>query len=359
MNAQYPVPGMAPVPAPKPKRSRLFRWSRNALITSVLVHLLFAVGAAFIVAIRSFNKPVAEFVQPPPPPRPRLEPRKLEMRVKMKNLQKSSSRPKLQPRMLAQTPSDIALPEIPIKQRTKTKVQRNSATLGAAGVGQGIGGGFGTGLGGGASFFGLKGIGSTIVFVVDLSASMSEKQLNLLKKELAKSIRSLPQGVHFQIICFAGPVWFFGDKVQKSSKTQTVVSGGKKHVWPTRGGATGYYYAGGAGKLPVGKYRVASMKETTQLAKQIEALNKNSRVWGTTWEWPLLMAMQMKPELIYFMTDGAAGNMPQTVKKITALNNKQLPKATIHTIGMVSGGAGKSYLQQLAKQNGGQFKDVR
>jgi hypothetical protein len=130
-------------------RSRFWRWTRNALIVSFSLHVIAGIVAAFIVAYRLSNKPQAQF-QGDPPPRPSLQPRKMEMRVKVQDLQRRSSRPRLQPRMVAMAPSQIAIPEIKKDPNAKrTKVARDVATMGISGFGAGIGGGLGDGFGGG------------------------------------------------------------------------------------------------------------------------------------------------------------------------------------------------------------------
>jgi hypothetical protein len=128
---------------------------RNAAIVSVVVHGLFIFMAFWIVAMTLPKKEEVEFVAAPPP-RPRLEPRKLEMKVRVNQLTKRSSRPKLQPRMMVNAPSDMALPEIKKNpDAVKNKLQRNFSTMGVSGFGSGIGGGLGTGSGGGMGGMGL------------------------------------------------------------------------------------------------------------------------------------------------------------------------------------------------------------
>jgi flagellar basal body-associated protein FliL len=124
-------------------------------IISVAVHLFLVILATMIVAM---TIPVKEDVafESPPPPRPRLEPRKLEMQVRVNQLTRRSARPQVQPRMMVDAPSDLALPEV--KQNPdviKNKIVRNFSTLGMTGVGQGLGGGYGDGMGGGAGGMGL------------------------------------------------------------------------------------------------------------------------------------------------------------------------------------------------------------
>ena len=164
-SAPAPAPAGAPAPVAPPRPAgpvtyesikheemgRLRRWARNAVGTSVVIHVILLVAAGFIVALRSgVPKPDAVF-HGDPPPRPRLQPRQLEMKVKVQNLQKASARPRLMPRMAAMAPSDIALPEVKqVRDQTQQKVQRDYATLGVSGFGSGVGGGDGLGFGGGS-----------------------------------------------------------------------------------------------------------------------------------------------------------------------------------------------------------------
>ncbi|MCX6996570.1 MAG: terpene cyclase/mutase family protein [Kiritimatiellaeota bacterium] len=124
-------------------------WMGKAITLSILLHFCLGVGSVFIVIIRSYAKPQAQFTATPSP-RPALEPHKLEMRAKVQDLQKSSARPRLQPRLVALRPSDLALPEMKkIPDTVNRRIQRDISAMGLSGFGQGVGGGYGTGIGGG------------------------------------------------------------------------------------------------------------------------------------------------------------------------------------------------------------------
>ncbi len=129
---------------------------RKSVVFSTIVHGLIVVLAGMIVALRPAPpKEEVEFIAPPPQ-RPRLEPRKLEMQVRVNQLTKRSSRPKLEQRMMVNAPSSLSLPEIKKSpDASKKKVQRNFSTMGTAGLGSGVGGGFGTGMGGGMGGMGM------------------------------------------------------------------------------------------------------------------------------------------------------------------------------------------------------------
>ncbi|MEM7397208.1 MAG: hypothetical protein AAF492_33215, partial [Verrucomicrobiota bacterium] len=150
---------------PKPRRKF---WNSKSIAFSVAVHVAFLIAAGFIIALKSLHKPEAHFVAENNT-RPRLEPNKMEMKVKVRELQKRSARPKLQPRLMAMAPAEIALPKIKKQPKpVKRQVRRDFATTGVSGFGSGIGGGLGTGFGGGfgGSFFGLKSTGKRFAYII-------------------------------------------------------------------------------------------------------------------------------------------------------------------------------------------------
>jgi hypothetical protein len=135
---------------PTDMRSRLRRWTRSAVIISILLHVAFGISAIYVIALRITKKPQSQFVSEPPL-RPILDPRKLEMKVKVQDLQKASARPRLQPRLVAQAVTDMPLPEIKtVTPEPQQRIQRQFSVIGQPGLGQGIGGGLGSGFGGGS-----------------------------------------------------------------------------------------------------------------------------------------------------------------------------------------------------------------
>ena len=73
---------------------------------------------------------------------------------------------------------------------------------------------FGKGSGGGAvSFFGSKTRAKRVVFVVDFSASMIGAKEKLMRQELARSVKNLPDTLEYALIFFSGPAWYAGQNV--------------------------------------------------------------------------------------------------------------------------------------------------
>lgn len=244
----------------------------------------------------------------------------------------------------------------------------------------GAGDNFGTSMsfdmgedGGMVSFFGAKSISKKVVFVVDYSASMGGAKDKLMRKELAKSIEALPNGVQYQLILFSGPAWYAGQKTSKSAKykdghvAHIVKDGREEFVWyegwdkDKRHGGNGrsalYHYSEGdkIGDLPKGEYITATR---TKIRKTLEHVKETPLSFGTDWRWPLMMAIAMEPDTIYFMTDGAFGTGKGVSKKdmiddLLSLNRRG-SKAKINTICMMVLQA-RNELEQLAEGSRGEF----
>ena len=94
----------------------------------------------------------------------------------------------------------------------------------------------------------------------------------------------------------------------------------------------------------------------------LQLIEKTPLVFGTDWRWPLMMAMNMKPDVIYFMTDGAFGVGRGITKKEMINNllayNRSHSNAKINTICMQVLTA-RIELEQLSQGSGGEFTLVR
>ncbi len=202
--------------------------SRNEVLISLAVHLLFGVLAVFVVAIRVSYKPQSVFIAEEPVT-PALEPRKLEMKVRVQDMQKRSARPRPQPRIAAAAPARISLPEIKkLPEPTQAKVMRKFSTQGVSGRGQGIGGGLGEGVGEGVGqssvrFFGIREKGHRLCIIVDVSLSMCEDVrgglagFNRVKEALQDVLYQVSDGSFFNVIAFEDAVSACWDKMERVS----------------------------------------------------------------------------------------------------------------------------------------------
>ncbi len=183
----------------------------------------------------------------------------------------------------------------------------------------GASGAFGREFGGKVkvSFFGTEGTGTRFVFVFDRSASMDEdggRPLRAAKEQLLKSLEPLTDLHQFNII-------FYNEEFI---------------VWRQR-------------ELPFAKDQ---QKESA--AKFVRGMTARG---GTEHLKPLLEAIKLKPDVIFFLTDGEEKDeRPGDLDTIRRRN----PGIQINTIqfGIGSLRSDRSFLRTLATQNGGQYKYI-
>ena len=234
---------------------------------------------------------------------------------------------------------------------------------------------FGKNTGGGeVSFFGSKTRARRVVFVVDFSASMIGDKEKLMRLELSRSVKALPDSVEYALIFFSGPAWYAGQQVGDAKLMgkfvgNTVTDGRNRYVWyegwDEKGRHTGsnktalHHFSEGQGRLPRGKYLRAS---GINIRNSLQVIKTTPLVFGTDWRWPLMMAMNMEPDVIYFMTDGAFGVGRGMTKKEMVSNlltyNRSHSNAKINTICMKVLTA-RIELEQLAHGSEGEFTLIR
>ena len=195
---------------------------------SVLIHAAIIALLGGVVVFKVLERPPAQFKSPPPPAKvTKIEPRKLQHKIKIREQQQNSGRPRVSPRLTANRVSGISLPEIevdPMAEPVKTNIPKSlGKNFSQEGLGTGLGSGTGSGgLGLGTSsvsFFGINAKGERIAFIIDLSRSMVEDDkggLNgiiVLKKELTKMVEKLNDGTFFNLIFFDESVDIFKPKL--------------------------------------------------------------------------------------------------------------------------------------------------
>lgn len=222
------------------------------------------------------------------------------------------------------------------------------------------------------SFFGSTAASNKVVFVVDASLSMKATgsggkvtKVDLMKKELIKTVGLLPEGVDFQILFFSGPSWFLdltplkndpNPQIAIQKYNQQLVRQVKKD-WAGQGAHDWEFKGGQPSDWPDQKY-IRSTPSNRRLA--IEMIKGTPLMLGTDWRDPLKMAMKMKPDTIYFMTDGAVAKHPTkkpVVDDVLDFNRKN-SKATINTVCMMVLKASEQ-LQELASKTKGEFVLVK
>ena len=319
----------------------------SAVLIAILIHALILMLLGFIVLAGL----------QPDPPELMVESSNVEAPVKVdpkrfaKPAKPEPSAPSMAKAMVISSiaPASITVPSI---EETDSFEPGMGNDFGA---GLGIGtGGFG---GGGVGFFGSTSTAERVVFIVDVSASLSEKQFTMIKEELTKSLKRLAANIQYQVIFFAGPAWFAENElVSRKGKQFTLKDGRQEYIWNTPGPAH-LYELKNRKDLPSAKWKQASKANIHKTNKQIEKVRK---IFGTDWEWPLKLAleqMEPKPDVVYFLTDGATGDGSKTLEEIDKINRRTGKKAKINTIAMMEPRAA-GLLRQLAKDAGGQFTIV-
>ncbi len=146
--------------------------STEAAAISIGIHVLLILFAGSIVAIRYVQKRDAAF-SGENVSRPKLERRQLQMPVKVQNLQKKSSRPKVTTRMASVSQASFALPDamgmgadIGGGGFDRSGGERSLSSMGSAGsLGFGVSG---------VNFFGAKSKGEKMIFILDANKAMVE-----------------------------------------------------------------------------------------------------------------------------------------------------------------------------------------
>jgi hypothetical protein len=216
------------------------------------------------------------------------------------------------------TPDSLRVKPKPLEQLTDA-VNAARPELSIVGIGTGGGEDFSKyGLrasagGPGPNFFGLgrQARGARrIVYVVDRSGSMMTT-FDAVRQEMRRSVNGLRRSQKFHVICFnAGP--------PLENKPRKLVPATSRH----RG-------------------RLFEFLDTIQAEGSTDPIPAMER------------AFQVRPDLIYFLTDGDFD--PALVERLRVLNREE--KVRIFTIAYVSEG-GRILLEQIARENNGDFRFV-
>lgn len=211
---------------------------------------------------------------------------------------------------------EVVLPQPELGALTTMESMASSPLNALMALGDG-GGGNSAGVGiGGTSFFGVKTVGKRFVYVVDNSNSMSKGRLEAAIQEVQDSVDMLKPNQFFYVIFYSDTAYpLFYPKVAKTFPNATPANKAKLREW---------------------------------LATVEHCLH-------TRGEEAMEMALNLKPDVIYLMGDGAFtdGTVKQTLARID-------PRILIHTFGFDMNKANdKAGFEAIAKKFRGDFHDVR
>ena len=239
--------------------------------------------------------------------------------------------------------SEVVMPEVDFNPTaSELNVGSSFGSFGAGGNGT---------AGGNVSFMGNQGKGSHVVFVVDVSGSMSAvaevggkviSRFELLKRELTRSLSQLRGKVQYQVLYFSHFAWPHNEVDSNDSAALA------KYEWEIKPGDRDV-------RIPRFSYLPVN---PTNIARSRKIIEESNNPGGTNWGSGLLMALQAspKPDLVFFMTDGNRSDALSWVDEVTAANARG-KRAIIHTTAMMEPSAAQE-LNDLARRNGGKFTVV-
>jgi SAM-dependent methyltransferase len=225
-------------------------------------------------------------------------------------------------RVVSPTSAGQPLSPLDVDPRLPSKAELTASSLGiklgkglAVGGGSGRGVGDGEGNGSGHQFFELSTAGTKYVYVIDGSGSMTEPhkeartKLDRVKRELIYSIGGLPFEMEFYVIFF------------------------NNHAVPMK---------------------AQSLQPATldNKRKHLEWVAKIQGGGNTDPREALKLALGLKPDVIYLLTDGVFD--PKVGDEVTKLNKERV---SIHTF-CFGNDSGESLLQNIARKNNGTYKFI-
>ncbi|MFN0056574.1 MAG: VWA domain-containing protein [Planctomycetales bacterium] len=193
---------------------------------------------------------------------------------------------------------------------------------GSRGQGGGSGGGFSGGSGGGVGFFGASAAAESCVYVFDMSGSMHGRRFRRALSELNRSISDLKPHQRFFVIMFSdSAVPLFADL-----STTELLETFRVELFP------------------------ATVENKHKARAWLSKLKADGHTHPTT---ALKLAIDLKPDVIFFLTDG---EIPEEVlSEVSAYNQKQVPVHSIEFENL----EGAQRLQRLSSQNSGPFRHVK
>ncbi|MEY2539771.1 MAG: hypothetical protein QOG67_3511 [Verrucomicrobiota bacterium] len=344
--------------ASKPIGSKKRRWwaSRSFLLISVGLHLLFGLGAGYLVV--AHYSPARKLTFSAGPKSPNPAERALQHRVQLHEKVKTAP-PAVGKRVLTTGIAKIELPPLP----SVVKPKESGVVPTMPGAGQNIGfvsnpgtmGSLGgTGTGAAINFFGIRDKTSSVVIMIDVSDSMftrtgdadggklakrgREQNFQTVRDEAIKLVEGLGPNVEFGIVRWSGGAYSWKSELVPATQENKEAA-------------------------------IAHIQDEVDMKR---ARAKKGEHGGTRHDLALREAFNLKPEVIYMLTDGNAtaaqpgGGMkpipPDEIFKVTDAGQKALSRrARLHVIYYRTGADRpdeRQMLMSLAARNSGKFLTV-
>lgn len=346
-------------PSPTPASTTALPTRRKgigaALMGSLVIHGLLALGGGVWIVAQYIQPPAPKFVAPPPP-KVKIPPQTRQHRMNLAAHAGLASKPTFKQRLVSLRPTAFALPEAPKISLTNNLVPDpssmvSSTVMGLTGSG-GLGNGAGFGLGGNGglgkgithfTFMGIKAQGQRIVLCFDVSGSVVNKAtasgmpLGRIKDETIKLIRDMPSGTLFGIIQFVRNYKPF----QSTLTPMTPANRDLAQRWiETEWNESGQMNRGQRGVIS---------PEPNGVVCVLDA------------------AFAMKPDVIFLISDG---QFEQTYPQVGRISDEVLEakmkelqsgptKVPVHFIGFQMRSEDKNTWEKMVRRTGGRLREIR
>lgn len=327
----------------------------GAVLASVIIHLILGVVAGVWVVARYIQSDPPQFVAPPPP-KIKIPPQTKQHRMNLAAHAGLAAKPTFKARLVSLRPTPFSLPEAPKVSMenmltpdpsaiANSMVTGLSGTAGTgAGAGFGLGGAGGKGLGTGINFMGIKASGQRIVLLFDVSTSVVNKAnasslpLTKIKEETLDMIDKLPVDSRFTLIQFVRNYKMFQpDLVPATQPNRELARNWIENEWNE------------SGSMPRNGRGVVSPDPN-----------------GLP---PILRkAYELKPDVIFLISDGSFERGVQTTDRITndefenlfkELGQQSPIRVPFHFIGFQMRPDDKTFWNKIARRQGGELKEIK
>lgn len=324
---------------------------RDKINSFIIATLMMAIICALLVLVTTAvprPDPPAIIANAPPAEEDQVEQEKMEQKQVQKQPTATLASAMSMDVVSADAFSDVATPTF--------DAPSISPTLGAMGSNFGMSMSLGAEASGGAMFFGSKSSGKRFLFVLDDSASMSEKQIELRNNELERTLETL-RGVNYHILLFAGGAYFVDDgwgyKNKQPTRYPTQFESPDGDYSFEDNGLFDFELVGDEEDFPAPEWLRAT---PSNIRRSLEAVRKAKKFIGTDWDNALRIAhlMQPPPDVIFFMSDGK-DNKTDVRSIIRNSRGNGAPK--VNCIGMQTN-AGVDEFSEIARRTNGNYTIV-
>jgi len=327
----------------------------SAVVASIVAHVVLAVIAGIWIVASYIQKEPPKF-EAPPPPKIRIPPQTKQHRMNLAAHAALAAKPTFKARLVSLRPTEFALPEAPKVSMdnllvpdpstiANTMVTGLAGAAGAgAGTGMGLTGAGGQGLGTGIDFMGIRANGQRILLLFDVSASVVNKAnasnmpLAKIKEETMKLIDNLPADSRFGIIQFVRNYKMFQEELIPATQ-------------PNRELAR--------------KWIETEWRETGSLPRSGRGV-----ISPTPNGLPPILrrSFEMKPDVIFLITDGGLYRGVETSEKIPhdefddlfkELTRGAIGRVPLHFIGFQMKQDDKKFWERLSRRQGGSLKEMK